>query len=556
MADRAAAWLRLKSAAERREILIAALRDTSSSTQGLPEQASSLVKGSWPLIITTNYDDILPVANEREPGALPLRVLGRSAQDCAQVIRGLDVIQDLTVWYIQGHVAGVAASVRQPCPRLEALLDEVVIGHQQYQGVINSATAFRRAFSEVFRRRSLLFVGSGLAESYFVNLIAETLFALGPSPSVHYALFSRADLEKVDPEFLAVRLGITPVVYGDTHRELPGALSRIAVSRDNPVAAQSSGAMLSRLSFEVPRGDHAGECQDRVEVTIRFAGLSAPRPHACVALSVGLDRIDDRIEPGYGQMAWRFFIENRKLYDDPEAWFSVPQAQSGRLFRLGTEDSPHPVFLVGAREGRHSENSDERSLAAITEATREALAAIEEAGFEKVSMGVFSAGEGQEHDVAYCLIAQLSGVRTFLDSSSGSRMLHHIEICVFDGRIWAPVIEGRINVGDLLTSRLARVLVRVADRQGRWDEYALSVAHGSTVGDVLQSYKITGEDADVSARPLTRGLTSTIYDAPVFPGMIIEVQPLISSPTDCSLPPNAPAAQAASREKNDIPARN
>lgn len=86
-------------------------------------------------------------------------------------------------------------------------------------------------------------------------------------------------------------------------------------------------------------------------------------------------------------------------------------------------------------------------------------------------------------------------------------------------------MEGRINVGDLLTSRLARVLVRVADRQGRWDEYALSVRHGSTVSDVLRSYKIMEEGVEISAYPLPREPMASIHDTPVFPGMIIEVQP-------------------------------
>ena len=45
--------------------------------------------------------------------------------------------------------------------RAHELAGQVVAGHQQYQNAINAHAHFRRAFAEVFRRRSLLFLGSG-----------------------------------------------------------------------------------------------------------------------------------------------------------------------------------------------------------------------------------------------------------------------------------------------------------------------------------------------------------------------------------------------------------
>ena len=222
IADRLAAWLRLRPLAERRTILIEALRDPLKAEFGLPAQAVALARHYWPLIITSNYDDVVPVTMRRRFGDVSIRIRGRSPQDCTEVVRMLDVLQTPIVWYIQGHIAGIAdESMGIGNPALDLLVDEMVVGHQQYQRAINSDTAFRRAFSEVFRRRSVLFIGSGLSESYFVNLIAEALFSLGPSAAPHYALFTADELEKTDPEFLTVRLGITPVVYGERHEELP-----------------------------------------------------------------------------------------------------------------------------------------------------------------------------------------------------------------------------------------------------------------------------------------------------------------------------------------------
>ena len=88
------------------------------------------------------------------------------------------------------------------------------------------------------------------------------------------------------------------------------------------------------------------------------------------------------------------------------------------------------------------------------------------------------------------------------------------------------MVLGRIPAFDLLTSRLTRVLVWVADIQGNMDEYALSVAHGSTVRHVLSAYQLLRNGGEVVAYPLPKALTAgEIQDLPVFPGMIIEVHP-------------------------------
>ncbi|WP_209381706.1 hypothetical protein [Pararoseomonas baculiformis] len=58
-------------------------------------------------------------------------------------------------------------------------------------------------------------------------------------------------------------------------------------------------------------------------------------------------------------------------------------------------------------------DEEARSLASITEATAEALAAVERAGFAEVSMGLMAAGPERRDAAPYCLVAQLSGVRAF-----------------------------------------------------------------------------------------------------------------------------------------------
>ncbi|MBI0537735.1 SIR2 family protein [Roseomonas sp. KE2513] len=526
VADRVAAWLRLLPDEERQRRLREALHDPASPN--LPAQAVALASFAWPLVITTNYDDVVPLSFRQCQTETP-RLLGRSAQDCIQVVRSLDALDTPIAWYIQGYLGAPADSAAQRSAS-RSLLDEVVVGHQQYQQAINSSQSFRRAFSEVFRRRSLVFVGSGLAESYFVNLIAETLLSLGPSIHPHFALFSEQELERVDADFLSVRLGITPVCYGADYADLPAALERLAAVSvpGRQGGARADAPRMSGANFDIPRVG-GGTAPAELSVALRLGRIASPGPSACVVLSVGRDRQDGRFVPGIGQQAWSFLREyeaggvlNVRTYED------VPGLAQGRMFRVHHGGEPAPIFLLAAREMNEQPDDEARSLAALTEATAEALGAVERAGFAQVSMGLMAAGPNRRDAAPYCLVAQLSGVRDFATvPPEGTVGLLSVSIDVLDKEAWSALMQGRIPVIDLLTSRLARVLVRVADREGRVEEFALSVPHSATVGDVLASYRIQEEGIQVSVRPLPRQTTNAIRAVRVFPGMVVEVTPAV-----------------------------
>ncbi len=515
-ADRVAAWLRLKPANNRRDRLEDALRDPSA--QMLPAQAEALGAGAWPLIITTNYDDVVSQAVKKGRDRDP-HILGRSAQDCAQVVRSLETLEDPIVWYIQGRVAPVAGKDELPG---RSLLDEMVIGSNQYQQAINASPAFRRAFSEVYRRKSLVFIGSGLAESYFVNLISEVLFSLGPSNQPHFALFSDEDLGRVDPEFLAVRLGITPVRYGSSHNDLPSALAALSGNVGN---SQVAPPAMTSMGFTIPCTAGAD-----LSVGLRYGRLRWPAEDGCVILSVGVDPAGKRYSPGLGPQA-------RSFLNDPEHAAKVAirteedvlDLQQGRMFRVNSRNAPTPVFLLAARDLEGKPDREARSLASITEATVDGLRAVARAGFRHASMGLLAAGLHSKEIAPYSLIAQLAGIRAYADTAN-SPTVASVDIDIFDAEVWSALTLGRIPVLDLLSSRLARVLVRVTDGTGAVEEFALSMPHGSTVGDVLDAYKIKGEDLEeVSPRPLSRQSAGQVYDVPVFPGMVIEARSVKSA---------------------------
>src|SRR6516164_1563867 len=121
IADRAAFALRLLPEDQQRKSLAEALlcEENCSTGHSLPRQAAALAEGYWPIIITTNYDDVLLAAlhakQERNQVGLaddqglfhPIWLLGRSQADCETILRALDANHPRMIWHIQGNVGSV-----------------------------------------------------------------------------------------------------------------------------------------------------------------------------------------------------------------------------------------------------------------------------------------------------------------------------------------------------------------------------------------------------------------------------------------------------------------
>jgi hypothetical protein len=211
-------------------IIRAALTPTGfRGTIQVTENTRAFSMTYWPLVVTTNYDDLYVRATADSPAFdRKIQVRARSRSDCHQVLKSLDDDLPPILWAVQGFVGGLAIhdsgdGVSET--RLHGLIKQVVIGHQQYVQATNGEPHFRRAFAEMFRRRSLLFVGSGLQEDYIVSLFSEIVHHHGLGSFPHFALFDRN--AKVDEWFLRTKLGINVLRYSD-YLELPDRLKRIA----------------------------------------------------------------------------------------------------------------------------------------------------------------------------------------------------------------------------------------------------------------------------------------------------------------------------------------
>jgi hypothetical protein len=181
----------------------------------IPRSTRALADVWWPLVLTTNYDNCYVAAFlERFANEL-YSVVGRSAEDCQRVLTSLSNPGRALVWALQGHM-------NTPCrvtgdalrPELER---ELVVGHEEYRRVTYRDPVFRRAFAEVFRQRSLFFLGAGIRESYLQELFGEVLEIYGPSARPHYAILPQGE---VDPRFMLARFQIRVIEFPKGEYEL------------------------------------------------------------------------------------------------------------------------------------------------------------------------------------------------------------------------------------------------------------------------------------------------------------------------------------------------
>ena len=261
-----------------------------------PRQTVAVGKIWWPLVLTTNYDDWFlwqSFGAHKVTSGLPrMRVKGRGPRDCMEVLEVLHLPSRPVLWALQGFVGGQHPRGRGKRVRPD-LAHELVIGHEEYRRVTFTEPWYRRAFSEVFRRRSLLFLGSGLADPYLLDLFGQVIELTGPNPLPHFALVPEGE---VDVDFLTRRLGITPIVYSH-HGEVPEFVDalRRKIEGELPRVSHWSyafgeprrGEPRPPTLFDVVRGDIPLVRRDGVALAVSAEVL----PHGRPVVSQAADRL-------------------------------------------------------------------------------------------------------------------------------------------------------------------------------------------------------------------------------------------------------------------------
>jgi hypothetical protein len=500
---------------------------------GTDTSTNELAKLYWPLVITTNYDDVYCAAALAETkrrtknffGEQPRleslgapEIAGRSIADCHKILRSLDSSCPPLLWAVQGYVGGIIedpGSFEVNRQKLNELARQIVVGHQQYQRAINDQPHFRRAFAEVCRRRSLLFLGSGIAEDYLLNLFGEVVHHHGLSPHGHYALFPESKSGEVDKQFLTTRLGIVPVFYNerDGHVELRSFLKELAdQSSINLRSVDANNKMFSQceLGFLGRKG---------VKVTLKYSSLNwsvCCDPNVAILLSVGRDspnipRLGNQVESVIGSTSIR-------------DWLPIDE-QPSYLFR--NRQKPQ-AFALAARDRQSTRPSrDIRSLHCIPEALCVALTEISKS-YNKVHLAAVASGKSSFCHPVHPFVQMLRGIRKFLsDGSETDNLIQEIVIDIVHPGVWADIVSDKLSILENLNSDMAPVTVEVHLGINHYETYTLILPYGSSIKYVIDYLgMVTSEwDWELYPPPGDFAELEITEDERILPTMILRLSP-------------------------------
>lgn len=430
----------------------------------VPPAAAALARLHWPLVCTTNYDEIYLKAKAellatRAHGALP-RVLGRSENDCRRLLQHLRFPTDEVLWALQGFLRPMTPEVRRHAdlPRLAALESELVIGHAEYRKTAHLAPHFRRTFAELFRSRSFLFLGSGLTEPYFRTLFDEIIELTGPPDRPHYAFVQEGSL---DPEFMQREYHIVCFPY-------PAGRHDAVVERLDELATHLGAERVRHSSwgYRIAMPQFLDEVQAGADFSVVRGVVPARRSVGegeAVAISCGRARLgapddaDLAVPLPSGAGAAMLGLPEAPAWDWHGRW--VVQWQ-------GVPDS----YGIVARESYESdEGGDERSPEAVRRSFMAFLDLMQQRGVRHVHVQLLAAGRRRVFAPWVSLVQMARGYGAWAQTQVArpGAALVRATVYVVDPAVLALLQGGHLDINEQLDDRMLRVHIVVLDADGQ-----------------------------------------------------------------------------------------
>jgi hypothetical protein len=406
----------------------------------IPPQTQALAELWWPLVLTTNYDNVFEEAFARSfrrvegTFAPEYSVVGRSPEDCQRVLNSLSTAGRSLIWALQGYFDQPFKRNHHP-----ALHEQIVIGHEQYRRVTYREIHFRRAFAEVFRQRSLLFLGSGISEPYLQDLFGEVIELFGPSTRPHYALLPDG---AVDLDFMLSRFQITVATYNprDQHQKVVENLRKLGQAVKHNGDRQAAWSWKPAASLTA-----SAECGPGLKIVRTRLPLSPPGPGHCLVVSAG------------GSESSFFFskrIEETLLGWDVQSPYQPDVAEQ----YIGVF-SKAPVYAVRART---EENG--RALSTIYTATSLVLRKAAEHGHSCINMQLIATGSNaslgrRPFPPRFSLVEM---VRAYAEwRRENPNAVCDVAIHIIDETVSREIASGRIDISELLNCRDIRFWAEV-----------------------------------------------------------------------------------------------
>lgn len=449
----------------------------------LPAQTQALARIAWPLVLSTNYDNCYAAACAAPPHEREIGVVGRSPEDCQRVLSSLSTAGRPLLWALQGYLHDLPDPA-QAAETTRALEQQLVVGHEEYRRVTYREPHFRRAFAEVFRQRSLLFLGAGLQESYLQELFGEVLEFYGPGARTHYAFIQQGE---VDAAFMLARFQIVVVEYGKgEHGRVAEQLNRLADAAHRPaqapvawswgrIVAQAGERWSSVPELEVVRGPLPEETID----------------DECLAVSAGGSGSKFYFSPGIREV-----MKGWGVHDWMPDRLDLPY-----LGRFGDR----PVFAVRARDEK-----DERSLAHIHDA---ALALFEKVApqFRCIHLQLLATGGIDKTGVT----AQEWQVRRYPERFSFVQTLRawaewrrrapantcRLVLHVVVDSVFQAIASGRIDVLELLSCTDMRFFVEVIGAGGELERRLFQTRPDLPLAEVVADLQLAPAEWSVRVSP-------------------------------------------------------
>jgi hypothetical protein len=404
-------------------------RDARPST----EATLALSEVWWPLVLTTNYDSIfLEAANARWVGRRLsnspsfMNVLGRSQLDCQRVLNSLRSPDGPILWALQGYLGRANQK--------HDLGAELVVGHEEYRRETHQAVHFRRAFAEVFRSRTFLFLGAGLQDPYFMELFNEILELLGSVPHMHYALVRRGT---VDADFLLKRMQIRLIEYdakadSEHSQNVCGFLKNLREAIEGPRVRTAS------WSYRVgATGRVEGNEPPQIQILRSQLPVSLENGE-CVAISAGEQNDDSLVlGPAGHRVLAHFGIAPHRIYP--------PTKETGYVHRIaGTS-----VYVVAARWQK--DMGDYRDARSVRPAIEDLLTKSQTDGFTRTNAMLVGAGPKRTFPAYLSLLETLKACRSWYSSQQAAPKLQ-FRLHVVDPSIIDMISARRIDPLDVLAS--------------------------------------------------------------------------------------------------------
>jgi SIR2-like domain len=493
----------------------------------IPEQTAALAEIDWPLVLTTNYDNLFESAFHRsrsDDRASFYNVVGRSQEDCQRILNSLSVAGRALVWALQGYLHQPECL---PDANLSSRLDEqIVIGHEEYRRVTYREIHFRRAFAEVFRQRSLLFLGSGLRDPYLQELFGEVLELFGPSTRPHYALLSQGDgVDDTFLDFMLSRFQIVVATYEKGRHKIVidhlKTLKKAIKTLDNKqvVWAWGGTAAPKRLG----RGGPV------LEVVRRPLRVSAADDKHCLAISA------------IGGDGNRFLVSN-EIEDTLVQWgLDVKQNGENRHVKI---PEWKPGIDIGYDKKKHVfavRSAAKKQALDLTDVYEASLALLRIAGskYDCIHAQLLAAGERSQVD-GRLFPARFSFVQ-MVRAFAQWRREHSDEMCKFIIYLEEPTVSrdlasGRIDVAELLICEDLRFWVEVVFDSGDVDRRLFQEKACLPLRDIVRKMNLPQYGWEFSVTPPPELKISThliskstekrrLDEIGILPGSTIHFQP-------------------------------